>query len=60
MILVQLKQSIIKIKAYLILVIYINLGSRYYRAPELILGSNSYGCEVDIWAAGCIFAEAIL
>ncbi|MCQ2821678.1 MAG: protein kinase [archaeon] len=31
--------------------------SRYYRAPELILGKVTYGPEIDIFAAGCIFAE---
>lgn len=31
--------------------------SRYYRAPELILNSTTYGCEVDMWSAGCILAE---
>lgn len=31
--------------------------SRYYRAPELILNSTSYGCEIDMWSAGCILVE---
>ena len=31
--------------------------SRYYRAPELILGSNRYDLSIDIWAAGCIIFE---
>ena len=34
--------------------------SRYYRSPELILGVKDYGCEVDMWAAGCVFAEMFL
>lgn len=33
--------------------------SRYYRAPELILGSNLYDCSIDIWAAGCILFELV-
>lgn len=33
--------------------------SRYYRAPELILGSEKYGCEIDIWSAGCVVAEMV-
>jgi glycogen synthase kinase 3 beta len=33
--------------------------SRYYRAPELILGTNYYDCSIDIWAAGCILFELI-
>jgi serine/threonine protein kinase len=31
--------------------------SRYYRAPELILGSHLYDFSVDIWSAGCIVFE---
>ena len=31
--------------------------SRYYRAPELILGKNDYNSKIDIFAAGCIIAE---
>lgn len=31
--------------------------SRYYRAPELILGENKYDSSIDIFAAGCIFFE---
>jgi glycogen synthase kinase 3 beta len=33
--------------------------SRFYRAPELILGISTYGSPIDIWATGCIFAELI-
>ena len=40
--------------------ILIILGSRFYRAPELVLGSWTYGTEIDMWATGCIFAEALL
>ncbi len=25
-----------------------------YRAPEVCLGENAYGAEIDIWALGCI------
>ncbi|CAI5733096.1 unnamed protein product [Hyaloperonospora brassicae] len=32
--------------------------TRWYRAPELLLGS-AYGEGVDLWAAGCIFAEML-
>ncbi len=31
----------------------------WYRAPELLLGTTSYSTAVDIWSAGCIFAEMI-
>lgn len=33
--------------------------TRYYRAPELVLGSLTYGLEVDVWAAGCILFELL-
>ena len=31
--------------------------SRYYRAPELLLGQCDYDDKIDIFASGCIFAE---
>ncbi|KAJ3085482.1 TFIIH complex serine/threonine-protein kinase subunit kin28 [Quaeritorhiza haematococci] len=34
--------------------------TRWYRAPELLLGAQIYGYGVDIWAIGCIFAELML
>ena len=33
------------------------IASRYYRAPELILGKCNYNEKIDIFAAGCIIAE---
>ena len=35
------------------------VATRWYRAPELLLGSTSYGFEVDAWAIGCIMGELI-
>ncbi|KAL1761383.1 kinase-like domain-containing protein [Schizophyllum commune] len=29
----------------------------WYRAPELLLGSTSYGPAIDVWSCGCILAE---
>lgn len=29
----------------------------WYRAPEILLGSMHYSTPVDVWSAGCIFAE---
>nr|BAJ86150.1 predicted protein [Hordeum vulgare subsp. vulgare] len=34
--------------------------ARWYRAPELLFGTKQYGSAVDVWAAGCIFAELLL
>ena len=31
--------------------------SRYYRAPELILGDEYYNVEIDMWSIGCVMAE---
>ena len=28
-----------------------------YRSPELLMGTNEYSTEIDMWAIGCIFAE---
>lgn len=29
----------------------------WYRAPDVLLGSRKYSTSIDIWSAGCIFAE---
>lgn len=33
--------------------------SLWYRAPEIILGSEDYFLGVDMWSVGCIFAEVL-
>ncbi|KAK8888956.1 hypothetical protein M9Y10_033697 [Tritrichomonas musculus] len=33
------------------------VSTRWYRSPELIIGSNYYNEGVDMWAVGCIVAE---
>jgi Protein kinase domain len=33
--------------------------TRRCRPPELLLGSQSYGPEVDVWSAGCILYEML-
>lgn len=33
------------------------VATRWYRAPELLVGEQHYGPGVDIWAIGCLFAE---
>jgi cyclin-dependent kinase-like len=35
------------------------VATRWYRAPELLLGSTSYTKNIDIWSIGCIMAELI-
>jgi serine/threonine protein kinase len=36
------------------------IGTRDYRAPELLFGSMHYGPAVDVWAAGCVLFELLL
>jgi len=36
------------------------VATRWYRAPEILLGSNKYTKGVDMWSMGCILAELIL
>lgn len=35
------------------------VATRWYRSPELLLGTGYYGKEVDIWAIGCIMGELV-
>jgi len=32
----------------------------WYRPPELLLGATAYGPPIDMWSAGCIFAELLV
>lgn len=36
------------------------VATRWYRAPEILLGSNDYTKGVDMWSLGCMIAEVIL
>ncbi|CAI5447252.1 unnamed protein product [Caenorhabditis angaria] len=38
--------------------IYTYIQSRFYRAPEVILGTK-YGMPIDMWSLGCILAELL-
>ncbi|KAK8654666.1 hypothetical protein V6N13_107273 [Hibiscus sabdariffa] len=35
------------------------VGTRWFRAPELLYGSTDYGLEIDLWSLGCIFSELL-
>ncbi|XP_021367363.1 cyclin-dependent kinase-like 1 isoform X9 [Mizuhopecten yessoensis] len=35
------------------------VATRWYRAPELLVGDPKYGPPVDVWAIGCVFAELL-
>lgn len=38
--------------------VYTYIQSRFYRAPEVILGGK-YGMPIDVWSFGCILAELL-
>ncbi|CAF3292814.1 unnamed protein product [Rotaria socialis] len=33
------------------------VATRWYRAPELLVGDRQYDTAVDVWAIGCVFCE---
>jgi len=35
------------------------VATRWYRAPELLLGATRYDGGVDVWGAGCVLAEML-
>lgn len=36
------------------------VATRWYRAPEILLGSKKYSKAVDMWSIGCILGELVL
>jgi serine/threonine protein kinase len=37
----------------------LQVGTSFYRAPELLLGDRGYGGAIDMWAIGCVMAELL-
>ncbi|TNV83786.1 hypothetical protein FGO68_gene4196 [Halteria grandinella] len=37
--------------------LYTYVQSRFYRAPEIVLGNPAYDFQVDMWSVGCIIGE---
>ncbi|XP_028330614.1 cyclin-dependent kinase-like 3 isoform X2 [Gouania willdenowi] len=35
------------------------VATRWYRAPELLVGDTHYGKPVDVWAVGCLLIEML-
>lgn len=44
-------------QAPLVLTEYV--ATRWYRAPEILLGSTTYTKAVDMWSVGCIMGELV-
>lgn len=36
------------------------VATRWYRAPEVLLGSQTYEKAADMWSVGCILAEILI
>lgn len=36
------------------------IATRWYRSPEVLLGTKSYHLAMDMWAVGCIIAELLI
>ena len=36
------------------------VATRWYRAPEILLGATEYSFGVDLWAVGCLLGEMLL
>ena len=41
------------------ILMWLQVVTLWYRAPEILLGAKHYSTPVDIWSIGCIFAEMI-
>ena len=37
----------------------VDVGTKWYKAPEILYGARTYNSSVDIWSAGCILAELL-
>ncbi|TKY66353.1 Cell division control protein [Spatholobus suberectus] len=37
-----------------------NIGTCWYRAPEILCNSSQYSTPADLWSVGCIFAEMVI
>jgi len=37
-----------------------DVATRWYRSPEMLMGSKNYGSPTDVWSVGCIIAELLI
>lgn len=35
------------------------VATRWYRAPEILWGTQIYGPSIDMWSTGCVYAEML-
>ncbi|CAK75945.1 unnamed protein product (macronuclear) [Paramecium tetraurelia] len=40
-------------------ILSVRMGTRYYKAPELLLKYRKYDYSIDVWAVGCMLADFI-
>ena len=38
----------------------LDIGSRWYKAPEIFFGCRNYNQTLDLWSLGCIIGEMII
>jgi len=38
-------------------IVYTYIQSRFYRAPDIMLGVFPYTSQIDMWSLGCILIE---
>ena len=44
---------------FIFILTFQHIGTRWYRAPELILLNENYDMKIDIWSLGCVYAELL-
>lgn len=37
----------------------IEVGTKWYKAPEILYGVKNYNEKVDLWSTGCLLAELL-
>ena len=37
----------------------VDVGTRWYKAPDILYGARSYDSSVDIWSSGCLLADLL-
>ena len=46
-------------RPHLVRQLTMHVVTRWYRAPELMLGQHEYNEKIDVWSMGCILAEML-